>query len=69
MVCLPGIRAGCRNDVQSETDEWGNTEPCKIRDTHGSVYSHRLSYLNQKVRKGGDFFYGKSGDENYIEGV
>ncbi len=24
---------------------------------------------NQKVRKGGDFFYGKSGNENYIKGL
>ncbi len=35
------------------------------QDTHGRVYSHRLSYLEQKVRKGGDFFYGKSSNENY----
>ena len=39
------------------------------QDTHGEVYSHRLSYLETKVRKGGDFFYGKSGNENHIEGV
>ena len=38
-------------------------------DTHGNVYSHRLSYLVYKVRKGGDFFYGKSSNENHIEGV
>ena len=25
-------------------------------DTHGNVYSHRLSYLVYKVRKGGDVF-------------
>ena len=31
-------------------------------DTHGNVYSHRLSYY-LKVRKGGDFFYGKSSNE------
>jgi len=31
-------------------------------DTRGSVYSHRLSYLKCKVRKGGGFFYGKSGN-------
>ena len=41
----------------------------KVRDTPGSVYSHRLSYLDQQVRKGGDFFYGKSGNENHIEGL
>ena len=39
------------------------------KDTHENVYSHRLSYLVLKVRKGGDFFYGKSGNENYIKGV
>ena len=33
------------------------------KDTHGTVYSHRLSHTN--VRKGGDFFYGKSNYENY----
>ena len=37
-------------------------------DTHGNVYSHRLSYF-VKVRKGGDFFYGKSSNENHIKGV
>ena len=42
---------------------WGFQE-----DTHGTVYSHRLSYF-KKVRKGGDFFYGKSGNENHVEGV
>ena len=38
------------------------------QDTHGNVYSHRLSYF-VKVRKGGDFFYGKSSNENHIEGI
>ena len=37
-------------------------------DTHGKVYSHRLSY-SVKVRKGGDFFYGKSSNENYSESL
>ena len=37
-------------------------------DTHGRVYSHRLSYYDS-VRKGGDFFYGKSNYENHVEGV
>ena len=27
-----------------------------VHDTRGGVYSHRLSYLSSKVRKGGDFF-------------
>ena len=39
------------------------------QDTHGSVYSHRLSYLAIKVRKGGDFFYGKSSNENHIKSI
>ena len=40
------------------------------QDTHGRVYSHRLSYLiNLKVRKGGDFFYGKSSNENHTQGL
>ena len=35
-------------------------------DTHGRVYSHRLSYyIYCSVRKGGDFFYGKSNYENH----
>ena len=38
-------------------------------DTHGNVYSHRLSYLVYKVRKGGDFFYGKSSNENHTQGI
>ena len=38
-------------------------------DTHGNVYSHRLSYLVYKVRKGGDFFYGKSSNENHIKSL
>ena len=38
-------------------------------DTHGNVYSHRLSYLVYKVRKGGDFFYGKSSNENHFKGL
>ena len=37
-------------------------------DTHGRVYSHRLSYW-LRVRKGGDFFYGKSSNENHTEGL
>ena len=28
-----------------------------------------LVVLSKKVRKGGDFFYGKSGNENHVEGV
>ncbi len=41
------------------------------QDTHGRVYSHRLSYLKNyyKVRKGGDFFYGKSSNENHTQGL
>jgi hypothetical protein len=45
----------------------------KLHDTPGVVCSHRLSYKSDsslaKVRKGGDFFYGKSGNENHIEGL
>ena len=52
-----------------KTGHGSSTELPDRRDTHGRVYSHRLSYLSQKVRKGGDFFYGKSGDENYTEGL
>ena len=40
-----------------------------LEDTHGNVYSHRLSYLVYKVRKGGDFFYGKSSNENHIKSL
>ena len=39
-----------------------------LQDTHGHVYSHRLPY-SKKVRIGGDFFYGKTGNENHTEGV
>ena len=38
------------------------------RHTRESVQSP-LVVLQQKVRKGGDFFYGKSGNENYIESL
>ena len=42
----------------------------KVQDTHGKVYSHRLSYfIKTKVRKGGDFFYGKSSNENHTESL
>lgn len=51
--------------------------PCKkillkvYNETRGNVYSHRLSYLvsNVKVRIGGDFFYGKSENQNYLKGL
>ena len=43
------------------------------RHTRESVQSPlvrtKSKYLLTKVRKGGDFFYGKSGNENYIETV
>ena len=38
------------------------------RHTRESVQSP-LVVLKLKVRKGGDFFYGKSSNENHIEGV
>ena len=38
------------------------------RHTRESVQSP-LVVLKSKVRKGGDFFYGKSSNENHIEGV
>ncbi len=81
---LPGLRKlttshctnkevckSCRNN-RCEKVRSGYDEPAsrvKNEDTHGRVYSHRLSYLERKVRKGGDFFYGKSGNENYIESL
>ena len=37
--------------------------------TRASVQSPLVVLLKRKVRKGGDFFYGKSGNENYSEGV
>ena len=38
----------------------------KRYDTHGRVYSRRLLYLNLKVHNmRGDFFYGKSSNENH----
>ena len=40
-----------------------------IQDTHEGVYSHRCRTY-EKVRKGGDFFYGKStGNENSFKGL
>ena len=43
------------------------------RHTRESVQSPlvrtKSKYLLTKVRKGGDFFYGKSGNENYIESL
>ena len=41
---------------------------CFSRHTRESVQSP-LVVLKSKVRKGGDFFYGKSSNENHIEGV
>ena len=39
------------------------------KDTPGTVYSHRLSYFQKKCEKEATFFYGKSGNENHVEGV
>ena len=43
------------------------------RHTRESVQSPlvrtKSKYLLAKVRKGGDFFYGKSGNENHIESL
>ena len=52
-------------NLKMSTEEWKQRVKCQ--DTHGEVYSHRLSYL--KVRIGGDFFYGKSDYENCIESI
>ena len=41
---------------------------CFSRHTRESVQSP-LVVLKLKVRKGGDFFYGKSSNENHTEGV
>ena len=43
-------------------------ERSSIGHTRESVQSP-LVVLKRKVRKGGDFFYGKSGDENYIKSL
>ena len=56
-----------RNNVPNHQRE--DVLKSKVDDTHGNVYSHRLSYLVYKVRKGGDFFYGKSSNENHIESL
>ena len=37
----------------------------KVLSVDVDVYKRQLT----KVRKGGDFFYGKSGNENYIESL
>ena len=37
--------------------------------TRKSVQSPLVVLKELKVRKGGDFFYGKSGNENYIKGL
>ena len=55
-----------RNNVPNHQRE--DVLKSKVDDTHGNVYSHRLSYY-LKVRKGGDFFYGKSSNENHIESL
>ena len=40
----------------------------KMGHTRESVQSP-LVVLMEKVRKGGDFFYGKSSNENHVEGI
>ena len=40
-----------------------------IGHTRKSVQSPLVVLKNVKVRKGGDFFYGKSSNENYIKSV
>ena len=54
-----------RNNVPNHQRE--DVLKSKVDDTHGNVYSHRLSCLI--VRKGGDFFYGKSSNENHIKSL
>ena len=54
--CLPIMGKGMKQRVSFS------------RHTRESVQSP-LVVLKLKVRKGGDFFYGKSSNENHIEGV
>ena len=54
--CLPIMGKGMKQRVSFS------------RHTRESVQSP-LVVLKLKVRKGGDFFYGKSSNENHIEGL
>ena len=54
--CLPIMGKGMKQRVSFS------------RHTRESVQSP-LVVLKSKVRKGGDFFYGKSSNENHIKGV
>ncbi len=55
---------------KSMAEKWKQRVIFRLRTgyTRESVQSP-LVVLVLKVRKGGDFFYGKSGNENHIEGV
>ena len=49
-------------------DKWQNQCGVPLGHTRKRVQSP-LVVLGLKVRKGGDFFYGKSSNENHIEGL
>ena len=59
-----------RQVTVSQSDLPDNVEIVEVlrRHTRESVQSP-LVVLKSKVRKGGDFFYGKSSNENHIKGV
>ena len=57
-VTVPTIKSTCKS---------GNDRVQTSGHTRVSVQSPLVVLV--KVRKGGDFFYGKSSNENHIEGV
>ena len=62
-----GLDLFLTNELQGKRGESaGHEGSC---DTHGNVVQSPLVVLHLKVRKGGGFFYGKSSNENHIEGV
>lgn len=42
---------------------------CEFLATHTGECTVTACRTKAKVRKGGDFFYGKSSNENHIEGI
>ena len=54
-----------KNDLHmSRDDVWDRSG-----NTRASVQSPLVVLLQKKVRKGGDFFYGKPGNEDHFEGL
>ena len=67
-VRITTVSRFCAQNSTAPRVEKRERRVCFSRHTRESVQSP-LVVLKSKVRKGGDFFYGKSSNENHTEGV